>query len=60
MSSESAVTEKTDKTQALQLMESLNVDTLPVIDKNRRFVGIVNRSRLTASLIVDVAKELKK
>lgn len=60
ISAESAVTERTDKTQALQLMESLNADTLPVIDKNGRFVGIVNRSRLTASLIVDVAKALKE
>jgi CBS domain len=60
ISSESAVTESTDKTQALQRMESLNVDTLPVVDKDKRFAGIVNRSRLTASLILDVASELKK
>jgi CBS-domain-containing membrane protein len=41
-------------------MESMNVDTLPVVNKDKRFVGIVNRSRLTASLIIDVANELKK
>ncbi|MBV6465315.1 MAG: hypothetical protein PGMFKBFP_00591 [Anaerolineales bacterium] len=60
MSSESAVDETTDKSQALQLMESLNVDNLPAISKDKRFAGIVNRSRLTASLIIDVAKQLKK
>ncbi|KKO18895.1 MAG: CBS domain-containing protein [Candidatus Brocadia sp.] len=60
MSSESAVDETTDKSQALQLMEFLNVDNLPAISKDKRFAGIVNRSRLTASLIIDVAKQLKK
>lgn len=59
ISSESAVSETTDKSQALQLMESLNADNLPVINKDKRFAGIVNRSRLTASLIIDVAKQLK-
>ncbi len=58
--SEDAVTETTDKSQALQRMETLNVDTLPVINKDKTFVGIVNRSRLTASLIIDVADKLKK
>jgi hypothetical protein len=61
ISSESAVTETTtDKDQALRVMESANVDTLPVVDNDKRFVGIVNRSRLTASLILDVAQQLKK
>jgi hypothetical protein len=60
ISLESSVTGTTDKSQALQLMETLNVDTLPVVDKDKRYVGIVNRSRLTASLILDVAKELKR
>jgi CBS domain-containing protein len=60
ISSESAVTETTDKDQALRVMESANIDTLPVVDNDKRFVGIVNRSRLTASLILDVAQQLKK
>jgi CBS domain-containing protein len=60
LSSKGAVTETTDKSQALQLMESLSVDTLPVVNADRRFVGIVNRSRLTASMILEVANELKK
>jgi hypothetical protein len=41
-------------------MESLNVDTLPVVKNDKRFAGMANRSRLTASLILDVAKELKR
>jgi hypothetical protein len=60
IASDSAVTETTDKAQALQDMESLNIDTLPVINQGKHFVGIVNRSRVTASLILDVAKALKQ
>ena len=59
LSAEEAVTDETYKRRALQSMESRNVDTLPVVDKTKRFVGIVNRSRLTASLILDVAENLK-
>ena len=60
ISSEHAVALTTDKRRALQRMESLNADTLPVVDDKGRFVGIVNRSRLTASLILDVAQDLKQ
>ncbi len=60
ISAKDAVTKDTDKGQALRKMEELNLDTLPVIDEAKRFVGIVNRSRLTASLLIDVAASLKK
>jgi hypothetical protein len=50
----------TDKSKALQKMETLNVDTLPVINEAHKFVGIVNRSRLTASLLIDVSQRLKE
>lgn len=51
---------QTDKRQALQQMEALNMDTLPVVQENERFAGIVDRSRLTASLLIDVANNLEK
>jgi hypothetical protein len=60
IAADSAAAETTDKAQALQAMESLNIDTLPVINQEKQFVGIVNRSRVTASLILDVAKALKQ
>jgi len=44
-------------------MEAQNVDTLPVVDdvdNINRFVGIVNRSRLTASLLIDMSEKLKQ
>jgi len=48
-----------DKRIALEQMENLNVDWLPVVDANRFFTGVVERSRLTASLILDVANRLE-
>jgi hypothetical protein len=55
-----ALNKQTDKRQALQKMEALNLDTLPVVQEKDRFVGIVDRSRLTASLLIDVANNLEK
>lgn len=55
-----AVSTKTDKGQALRRMETLNVDTLPVVDDKQHFAGIVNRSRLTASLLIDMSENLTR
>jgi hypothetical protein len=60
---EHAVTEKADKGETLRKMENLNVEILPVVEvvnNKRYFAGIVNRSRLTASFLVDVAENLGK
>jgi hypothetical protein len=54
-----AIARTTDKQDALERMEKLNTDWLPVVDEDRRFRGVVERSRLTASLILDVATKLK-
>ncbi len=56
---EHAVTEKTQKQSALEAMDRLDRDFLPVVDTTKRFVGVVKRSRLTASLIVDVANKIE-
>ena len=50
----------TDKTAALEAMEARDVNTLPVVDAERRFVGVVDRSRLTASILIDVARGLEE
>lgn len=55
-----AVTEDTTKSRALQNMEDLKVDVLPVIGADQRLVGVVSRSRITASLILDVSQQLEK
>ncbi|WP_281561476.1 hypothetical protein [Thalassomonas sp. RHCl1] len=57
-----AVTPQADKKRVLAQMEQLGLDWLPVVDNQSgvsRFQGIVERSRLTASLILDVARELE-
>ena len=43
---------------ALELMNSLDVQTLPVVDDAGRFVGVVDRSKLTASMLIDIAAKV--
>ncbi len=40
-------------------MDGLRVDSLPVVDNAGYFVGTVERSRLTASLILEVVNRLE-
>jgi CBS-domain-containing membrane protein len=40
-------------------MDSLDVQTLPVVDARGVFAGIVDRSKLTASMILDIAARLE-
>lgn len=39
-------------------MESLDVQTLPVVDESGRFAGIVDRSKLTASILIEIAQKV--
>jgi len=60
LSSNQAVTPDSDKQQVLNVMEKLRCNWLPVVNKPKReFMGIVERSRLTASLILDIAKQVE-
>jgi len=59
ISSKEAIKKDTDKQTALERMENLNIDTLPVVDEQEKFVGVVDRSRLTASLIIDITNKVK-
>jgi len=54
-----SVTNNENKRSVLQRMEQINMDVLPVIDDNRRFVGVVEQSRLTASMMIDVIDTLQ-
>ncbi len=56
--SANAVGRNTDKRQVLERMEKLGVEWLPVVRDDQRFEGVVDRSRLTASLILDVSAQL--
>ena len=52
------MTDGADKRQVLARMEETGRDWLPVIGANGGLEGIVERSRLTASLILDVTDRL--
>jgi hypothetical protein len=54
-----AVTRANDKRDTLERMESLGIDWLPVVSDKREFQGVVERSRVTASLILDVTNQLR-
>lgn len=60
ISFENALSPKSDKAKALWLMEEKNADALPVLNQQQQLVGIVDRSRLTASLLVDISQEMHK
>jgi len=57
---EYAVSSESNKRFVLQEMEKLSSEILPVVDSKRQFIGMVERARLTASLIIDVAAKLEK
>lgn len=57
---EQAVKEGADKSEVLKQMDRLDTEVLPVVDPDGRFKGVVDRSRLAASLIVDVADRLRQ
>ena len=54
-----ASTAGTSKHAALRSMEQADVDILPVVDGQRRFVGTVSRPALTASLILSITEQLE-
>jgi CBS domain-containing protein len=54
-----AVTATTSKRDALARMAQINTDLLPVVDDQQRFVGTVERNKLTASLILAVTDKLE-
>jgi CBS-domain-containing membrane protein len=53
------VTKKSDKRDVLDRMEKSGRDWLPVVNAQGQLDGIVDRSRLTASMILDVTNQLK-
>lgn len=56
-----AVTPTEKKQQALGRMDTLPAEWLPVVDEpGGKFVGVVDRSRLTASFMLDIARTLEQ
>lgn len=59
ISADEALVKDLSKRDALRKMDTLHVDNLPVVDQEGKFVGTVERSRLTASLILEVADRIE-
>lgn len=59
VAAEQAVTAQTSKREALERMERIKAESLPVVDERQRFVGTVDRSQLTASLILAVSAKIE-
>jgi hypothetical protein len=57
---EDAVLDTMDKKDVLEKMERQECDQLPVVDREGTFVGMVERARLTAGLILDISNRLQK
>jgi hypothetical protein len=53
--------QKTSETRdALERMNALDVQSLPVVDDTGRFVGVVDRSKLSASMLIDIAAKVSR
>jgi CBS-domain-containing membrane protein len=49
----------TSKWDALALMETINSESLPVVNAQQHFMGTVTRSKLTAGLILAATGKLE-
>jgi CBS domain-containing protein len=49
-----------DKRKALEMMNIADAQVLPVLDEAGRFDGIVDRSKLTASIFAEIAQRVEK
>jgi len=59
VSVDDAVTPDSNNRLALETMERLNTDFLPVINDQKFFIAVVDRSKITASLVIDVTKAME-
>ncbi|MEJ2363763.1 MAG: hypothetical protein P8075_12710 [Deltaproteobacteria bacterium] len=59
VSAKQSVARELSKQNVLKRMDRLRVDSLPVVDDAGFFLGTVERSQLTASLILDVVDRLE-
>jgi CBS domain-containing protein len=55
---EKALHKDTDRSAALQQMNELDVQALPVVDDSGRFMGVVDRSKVSAGMLIDIAAKV--
>ena len=49
-----------NKSDVLTKMEQLHVEQLPAVDEKGKLVGVVDRSRVLASMMLEITSELRK
>ncbi|MBN1595978.1 CBS domain-containing protein [candidate division FCPU426 bacterium] len=59
LSKEDAIQTSFSKTETLARMEKLDRDLLPVVDKNGVLIGTVERTKLIASMLIDISNRLE-
>jgi len=60
ISKEYSISQSMNKSDALTKLEQLHVEQLPAVDENGKFVGVVDRSRVLASMMLEITSELRK
>jgi len=55
-----AVTKSDTEVSILERMDAHNLDFLPVIDDKKKLIGLINRSKLSESLLLDLVKKIEK
>ena len=55
----SAISANSNKREVLEKMATENVTELPVIDEGKRFIGVIDRDKLTSSVVLDLVSEKK-
>jgi hypothetical protein len=58
ISLDNAIDSKTSKLFALEQMEKLKTNFLPVVDEKKQFIGMVYRDRINSSFLIDIGKIL--
>jgi hypothetical protein len=55
-----ALTNESDTRTALERMNALDVQTLPVVDATGQLAGVVDRSKLSASMLIEIADRVQQ
>ena len=59
ISADRALDSKVDRQKALEQMNTQDLQTIPVVNESKKFVGVVDRSKLTASILTELAAKVE-
>ena len=59
ISAKEALTNSSDTRTALQRMNAMDLQALPVVDEKGMLAGIVDRSKLSASMLIEIAQRVE-